>query len=98
ALLEQLALLFVGFLGGILRDGASLLGEFQIWIPAAVGRLHGGVARQRCRDSELLLAPVDVGDSVAGRWLNEAAQPHGRPEDEPGIAGLVAPGLRAERR
>ena len=90
ALLEQLALRLVRFLGGVGRDGAGLLGERKIGIAGLVGRLHGAIAGQRSRDAELLLRPVDVGDAVAGRRLDQAAQPDARAENEFRVARLVA--------
>jgi hypothetical protein len=52
--------------------------------------LHGAIAGQRSGDSELLLGPVDIGDAVAGRRLDQASQPDGRAENEFRIARLVA--------
>ena len=69
ALLEQLALRPVRFLGGVGRDGAGLLGEREIGIAGPVGRLHRAIAGQRGGDSEFLLRPVDIGDAVAGGGL-----------------------------
>ena len=98
ALLEQLARRAVRFLGGVRRDGAGLLCEGQIRIAGLVGRLHRVVAGQRGGDSKFLLRPIDVGDAVARRRLDQPAQPDSRAEDELRIARLIAPGARAERR
>src|SRR5262249_16613675 len=86
ALFEQLALHPVGFLYGVLRDSAGLLGEGQIRIAGLIGRLHGDIAGERGGDPELLLLPIDIGDAVGGWRFDQPAQPYTRAEYELGIA------------
>jgi len=69
-----------------------LLGEGQIRIAGLVGRLHGDVAGERRRDTELLLLPVHVRYAVAGRRLDQSAQPDRGPKDVFRIARLIASG------
>ena len=89
----------MGFLGGVGRHGAGLLGEFEIGIAGQVGGLHRLVAGQHSRNAELLLAPVEIGNAIAfGRRLDQAAQPDARAEDVSRIARLAAAGARSECR
>src|SRR5262249_2811450 len=97
ALLEQFAFCPVRCLGSVFRNRAGLLGEGQIRIARLVGCLHGSVTRQSGRNSKLLLGPVNVRQTVAGWWLDQPPQPHGRTKNVFRIAWLVAPGATPER-
>jgi hypothetical protein len=61
----------VGSFGGVGRHGAGLLGEFKIGIAGQIRRLHHLVAGQHGGDSVLLLAPVEIGNAPACRWLDQ---------------------------
>ena len=84
-------------LGGVGRDGASLLGEGEVGIARRVGRLHGGVAGEHSGNSVFLLAPVHIRDTVSGRWLNQVPQPHTRAKNVAGVGRLAAAGARPKR-
>ena len=65
ALFEALPFHRMAFLGGIRWDRPGLFCKGQIPIAALIGFQHGWVPRQRRRDSEFLLNPVDVGQTMA---------------------------------
>ena len=97
ARLELFALCMMRALSGVCRHGAGLLGEGEIRVARIVGVQHCRIARERRRDAELLLRPIDISEAIARRRLDQPAQPHARAENELGIAWLIASCSRAER-
>ena len=91
ALLEQLARRSVRLFGGAFRPAPACLARPDR-DRLSIGRHHSRIAREGCGDPEFLLFPIDVGDAIARRRLDQPTQPHARPEDELGVARLVAPG------
>jgi hypothetical protein len=76
ALLEKLALSAVRRLTGVIRYSTGLLGEGEIAVAGLVGCLQSPVARQGSGNADLLLRPVYIGDRVACRRFDQAAQPN----------------------
>jgi len=71
---------------------AGLLGEFEIRVAGRIGLLHQGIAGQRRRNAKFLLAPIDIGESLAGLRFNQRPQPNRGAKDELRIGRLIAPG------
>ena len=88
----------VARLGRVRRGQAGLLGEGQVDVARPVRLEQGRVARERGRDAHLLRAEVHVGQRGPGLGPDQAPDPRRRPEDEPGVARLVAAGPAAEGR
>ena len=89
--LEALAHRPVAFLGRTGWRSAGLLGEFEIRVAGRIGLLHQSIARQRRRNAEFLLAPIDIGKRLAGLRLNQRPQPNRGAKDELCIGRLIAP-------
>ena len=84
-------------LSRVCRHGAGLLGEGEIRIARIISVQHCRIARERRRDAEFLLRPIDISETITRRRLDQTAQPHARAEDELGIAWLISSCSRTER-
>src|SRR5271157_4644395 len=73
--LEALARLPMASLGGMGGDCARLLCKFKIGVTGAISGLHEVIARKRRRDAKFLLAPIEIGERVAGFRFDKTAQP-----------------------
>src|SRR5262249_1846679 len=98
ALLELFALGAVRLLRRVLWNCTGLLSEGKIWVAGPVGRHHRWVAGECPGDAELLLAPINVGDAIARRRLDQPAQPHAGAEDRLTAARLIPPSAGAKWR
>ena len=67
-----------------------LFGKGKVRIARAISIHHQRIARERRRYAKLLLLPIDVGDAVAGWWLDQSSKPHAWAEYELCVARLVA--------
>ena len=81
-------------LGGGRRHRADLPPEGQIGIARLVRLDHFWIAGQGRPDRELLRAPIDVRETMAGRRLDQTAEPGGRAENEFPAPRRVAARLR----
>ena len=88
---ENIPLALVRLLGRVRRDSASLLGKGEVGIAGRVGLQHSLISGERSGDPELLRRPVNVGQCHTPVRLDQATQPHARPEDELGAAGWLRP-------
>ena len=68
---EQFPRRAVALFGGVGGNGAGLLGEGEIGITGQIGRLHRPIAGQGRANAEFLLAPINIGQAEAGRWLDQ---------------------------
>ena len=97
---DQLPLLRVGFLGGVLWHKPSTFRKPEVWIAGLEVRDHFRVATEGRHDFNLLGAPVDVDDCISARGTDHAMDADEQAWEEYLVAGarLVAPGLGPERQ
>src|SRR5262245_2702986 len=85
------------FLCGIGRNRPRHLGESKVKVTRGVSRLHLDVAGEGGGNAELLLGPVEIGDTITLNWPNERTHPGGWTENAVGITGGIATGPSAKR-